>query len=103
MSEELIATIAVSIIGSQALLEVVKSAIQARKEKKKKPSDLEQGLRWLLQDKLEYLATREIQRGETTVKMKSFLRRGYEIYHLLDGNGDMRTIMEEYEGVPVKY
>ena len=103
MSEELIATIAVSIIGSQALLEVVKSVIQARKEKKKKPSDLEQGLRWLLQDKLEYLATREIQRGETTRQMKVFLHRGHGFYHSLGGDGDMDGLMEDYDQLPVKY
>lgn len=103
MSEELIATIAVSIIGSQAFLEVVKSVIQARKEKKKKPSSMEEGLRWLLQDKLEYLATREIKNGETTRQMKAFLHRGHDFYHSLGGDGDMRGLFEDYDQLPVRY
>ena len=101
--DELITSIIVALVGSQALLEVVKALIQSYKEKKKKPSSLEEGLRWLLQDKLEYLATREIQKGETTRQMKSFLHRGYTIYHELGGNGDMKEIMDTYDEIFVKY
>lgn len=103
MKEELIASIIVALVGSQAVLEVVKALIQSYREKRKKPSALEEGLRWLLQDKLEYLATKEIQKGETSRQMKSFLHRGYNIYHELGGNGDMRELIESYDELPVKY
>lgn len=102
MSDQTVAVV-VAVLGSGAVLKIVDAIIASVKEKRKKPSSLEEGLRWLLQDKLEFLATREIQKGETSIQMKSFLRRGYEIYHGLGGNGDMRAIMESYEKIPVKY
>ena len=103
MKEELMASIMIALVGSQALLEIVKAMILSYREKRKKPSALEEGVRWLLQDKLEYLATREIQKSETTRQMKSFLHRGYSIYHSLGGNGDMHDLMETYDELPVKY
>jgi len=103
MKDELIASIIVALVGSQALLEIVKAMIQSYREKRKKPSSMEEGVRWLLQDKLEFLATREIQKGETTRQMKSFLHRGYTIYHLLGGNGDMKDLMDSYDEIPVQY
>ena len=102
MNDQTVAII-IAVLGSRAFLKIVDAIVASIKEKRKKPTPLEEGLRWLLQDKLEYLATQEIQRCETTGKMKSFLRRGYEIYHELGGNGDMKTLMEEYEDLPVKY
>ena len=102
MSDQTVAVV-VAVLGSGAVLKIVDAVIASVKEKKKKPSSLEEGLRWLLQDKLEYLATKEIQKGETSPAVKSFLRRGYEIYHGLGGNGDIRAIMESYEKIPVKY
>ena len=103
MKEEMIASIIVALVGSQALLEIVKAMIQSYREKRKKPSALEEGVRWLLQDRLEHLATKDIQKGETTRQMKSFLHRGYTIYHELGGNGDMKELMDTYDEIPVKY
>ena len=102
MSDQTVAVV-VAVLGSGAVLKVVDAIIASIKEKKKKPSSLEEGLRWLLQDKLEFLMTREIQKGETTVQMKAFIRRGCAIYHGLKGNGDMKTLLEAYEKLPVKY
>lgn len=103
MKEELIVSLVCAVVGSQALLEIIKAIIQSYKEKTKKPSAMEDGIRWLQQDKLEYLATREIQKGETSRQMKSFLHRGYNIYHALGGNGDMKELMDTYDELPVKY
>lgn len=102
MNEQTVALI-VAVLGSGAVLKIVEAVIAYAKEKHKKPSSLEEGLRWLLQDKLEFLMTREIQKGETTVQMKAFIRRGCNIYYGLHGNGDMKTLLEAYEKIPVKY
>ena len=96
---ELIVTVLVAVVGSQAFLEIVKEIIN----RKKKPTAMEEGVRWLLQDKLEHLATKEIQKGETTVEMRKFLHQGYMTYHALKGNGDMAAIMNDYDSLPVKY
>jgi len=103
MERELLVKIIVAFLGSELALEFFKAAVQAYKEKKRKPSAMEEGVRWLLQDKIEYLVTKEIHNGETSRQMKSFLRRGYEIYHELGGNGDMAALMQDYEEIPVKY
>ena len=98
MSDQTVAII-VAVLGSSAVMKIVDFIIS----KLKKPSNIQEGLKWLLQDKLEFLITREIQSGSTTVKMKSFIRDGYGIYHELDGDGGMGTLMEAYEKVPVQY
>lgn len=103
MSEELIATIAVSIIGSQALLEVVKAIIQAIKTKKRKPTSIEEALQWLMWDRIEHIVGKEIEKGETDFRTKSFIRRGSKIFHELFGNGDLKQLLEDYEEIPVKY
>ena len=96
---ELIVPVLVAVVGSQAFLEVVKELIY----RKQKPTAMEDGVRWLLQDKLEHLATKEIQKGETTVEMRKFLHQGYATYHELKGNGDMVAVMNDYDSLPVKY
>ena len=98
MSDQTVAII-IAVLGSSAFLKIVDFIIA----KLKKPSNLEEGVKWLLQDKLEFLATREIQFGVTTVKMKSFIREGCKIYEELEGDGEMKTLMESYEALPIKY
>ena len=96
---ELLVPIVVAILGSNALLAVVNAIINAVK----KPSAIELSLVWLLQDKLEFLMTREIQRGSTTVEMKKFIHKGYNFYHSLGGNGDMTAIVHDYDNLEVNY
>ena len=101
--DEQVVTIIVAVLGSGAVLKIVDAILASVKEKRKKPSAMEEGLRWLLQDKLEYLATKEIQKGETTREMKAFLHRGHDFYHSLGGDGDMAGLFEDYDKLPVKY
>lgn len=98
MSDQTVAII-VAVLGSSAVMKIVDFIIS----KLKKPSNIQEGLKWLLQDKLEFLATREIQNGTTTIKMKSFIREGCKIYEELEGDGEMKTLMESYESLPIKY
>ena len=91
--------IVVAVLGSQALKEVVVALI----ERFGKPSPQKAGLRWLMQDKIDYLATKDIVKGETTRDMRDFLEDGYVVYHKLKGNGDIAHVMEDYEKLPVRY
>ena len=96
---ELTITLVCAIIGSQALLEIVKAIIAALR----RPSALQMAVRWLLEDRLENIITDEIRKGETTKRMRKYIRRGYKYYKGLRGNGDMDQLMEDYRKVPVKY
>ena len=100
MNNELIVAIVVAVIGSQALAKIVDAII----ERFKKPSAMQLGLKWLLQDKLDFLMTRDILKGSTTRSMKSFVERGYKIYHEdLKGNGDLASVYSDYEELEVDY
>jgi len=99
----MIVAIVVAVLGSQALTQIVNAIIERQKEKRKKPSALESGLMWLLQDRLENLMTREIKEGKTSRSVKSFIHKGYNIYHELGGNGDMASLMEAYDELEVDY
>ena len=103
MNQELIVTIIIAVLGSNAFLAIVNAIISAIEKKRKKPSNSEKGLMWLMQDKLDFLMTKEIQRGETTRSMKSFIHKGHDLYHALGGNGDMNTLLKVYDNLEVDY
>ena len=88
-----------AVIGSQALLEIVKAIISALK----KPTALQLAVRWLLEDRLERIIVDELRKGETTKRMRRYVRRGYQYYHGLKGNGDMDALMKDYLALPVHY
>jgi len=92
-------TLVCAIVGSQALLEIVKAIISALR----RPTALQMAVRWLLEDRLERIITDEIRKGETTKRMRKYIRRGYQYYKGLKGNGDMDQLMEDYRRVPVRY
>ena len=101
--KEIIIAIVVAVLGSQALAIVVNDFLASRKEKKKKPSSLEAAVMWLLQDRLEELMTQEIKKGKTTRSMKAFIHKGYQTYHELGGNGDMKQLLKTYDELEVDY
>lgn len=100
MSNEMIVAIVVACLGSQALAKIVDAII----ERCKKPSSIQLGVKWLLQDKLDYLMTRDILKGQTTRSMKAFIEKGYKVYHEdLLGNGDLANVYKDYEELEVDY
>ena len=103
MSTEILITLACAIIGSGALQAVITEFIRRSNEKKKKPTALETAVRLLLQDKIEHLATKAIQNGETTKYERTFLHRCHETYQRLGGNGDISQLMSDYDKLPIKY
>lgn len=100
MNNELIVAIVVAALGSQALTKIVDAII----DRFKKPSSIQLGLKWLLQEKLDFLMTRDILKGSTTRSTKQFIERGYKIYHEnLKGNGDLASVYADYEELEVDY
>ncbi len=101
--QSIIVAVVVAVIGSQALGAIVNGMIAAAKERKKKPTNMEEAVRWLLQDRLEHVMEREIQNGRTKRLTKAQVHKGYEIYHALGGNGDMAAMMKDYDELEVEY
>ena len=55
-----------------------------------------QGLRWLLQDRLEQQALTYLEKGSISYEELRSWNRGHHIYHdLLGGNGDLDGLREE--------
>ena len=103
MDSDLLITLGCAIIGSGALQALVTEMIRKSQERKAKPTALEQAVKLLLQDRLTFLMTRDIQAGETTARMRSFISKGMEAYKGLEGNGDMKALYADYQRIPVKY
>jgi len=103
VTSELLITLACAIVGSGALQAVVAEWIRRSQEKNAKPTAMETAVKLLLQDRLTFLMTRDIQAGETTARMRSFISKGLGAYKGLQGNGDMEQLYKDYQKIPVKY
>lgn len=93
----------IAILGSGVLSTLIAQIFAWAKERSRKPTALDNALQWLLRDKLEYLMTKALKSGETTMHEKQFLHRGYQFYHDLGGNGDIAELKKEYDELPIKF
>ena len=90
-----IITIICALVGSGAATAVVTALVSRRAEKRRTETGESQGIRWLLQDRLEQQALKHISRGSITYEELRNWDRGHHIYHdLLGGNGDLNTLKE---------
>jgi len=96
---DIIVTIIVAVIGSQALSHLVDAFIQ----RVSKPSKLEEGVKWLLQDRLEKIMEHDIKAGQTNNATKAIVHTGYKIYHELKGNDGISIMLEDYDALEVVY
>ena len=99
---ELTVTLICAVVGSQALLEIVKAIIKAISNHFSQ-NPVQMGIKWLLQDRLERIITTEIQKGETSRRTRKYVNQGYKYYHALKGNGDMDQLLEDYRNLVVRY
>ena len=95
--------IIVAILTSGVLSTIIAQLFGWLRERKKKPTALDNALQWLMHDKLEFLMTRALVKGETTIHEKQFIHRGYDFYHALGGNGDIADLLHDFDKLPVKY
>ena len=91
-----IITILCALIGSGAATALVTGLVSWRAEQRRTETGESQGLRYLLQDRLEQQALTYLGRGYVTYDELRRWNRGHYIYHdLLGGNGDLNGLKEE--------
>ena len=89
--ENIIVPILCALIGSGASTAIVTAIINA----KKKETGESQGIRWLMQDRLEHVALAYMAKGSITHEEWKNWNRGHYIYHeLLGGNGDLDPLKD---------
>lgn len=89
--DSIIVPIVCALIGSGASTAIVTAIINA----KKKETGESQGIRWLMQDRLEHVALAYMAKGSITYEEWKNWNRGHYIYHeLLGGNGDLDPLKE---------
>lgn len=93
----------VAILGSGVLSTLITQLFAWLKDRKKKPSATDNALQWLMHDKLEFLMTKAIVKGETSMHERSFIHNGYKFYNALGGNGDITDLLHDFDELPVKY
>lgn len=90
-----IITILCALLGSGAATAVVTALLNRRAEKKRTETGESQGIRWLMQDRLEHVALAYLDKGSISYEELQKWNRGHSIYHnLLDGNGDLDTLKD---------
>lgn len=92
---DVIVTILCAVIGSGGATAVVTYLLNRRAEKKRTETGESQGIRWLMQDRLEHVALTYLAKGSITYEELRNWNRGHHIYHeLLNGNGDLNALKE---------
>lgn len=92
---EVLVPIVCAIIGSGASTAIVTAIINHKAEEKKKETGESQGIKWLMQDRLEHVALAYLSKGEISYDELKNWNRGHHIYHdLLGGNGDLDALKE---------
>lgn len=92
MSENMI-IILCALVGSGAATAFVSGVMARQAEKRKNETGESQGMRWLLQDRLEHLARHYLEKGSVSYEELKNWNKGHHIYHdLLGGNGDLDAL-----------
>ena len=92
---EVLVPIVCALIGSGASTAIVTAIINHTAEEKKKETGESQGIKWLMQDRLEHVALAYLSKGEISYDELKNWNRGHHIYHdLLGGNGDLDALKE---------
>lgn len=92
---EVLVPIVCALIGSGASTAIVTAIINHKAEEKKKETGESQGIKWLMQDRLEHVALAYLSKGEISYDELKNWNRGHHIYHdLLGGNGDLDALKE---------
>lgn len=88
-------TILCALIGSGAATAFVTFLLNRGAEKRRKETGESQGMRWLLQDRLEHVAQSYLEADHITYDELKNWNKGHHIYHdLLGGNGDLNALKQ---------
>ena len=89
-------TIVCALLGSGAATALVTALVDRQARKRRTETGESQGIRYLLQDRLEQQALEYLRRGSLSYEELRSWNRGHHIYHdLLGGNGDLNGLKEE--------
>ena len=91
-----IITIICALLGSGAATALVTALVDRQAQKRRTETGESQGIRYLLQDRLEQQALEYLRRGALTYEELRSWNQGHHLYHdLLGGNGDLNGLGEE--------
>lgn len=98
MDWSLLLTFAGVIVSSGASTAIVSAIVSRRESHKRSRDGVTLGIQWLLQDRLEWLALKHLERECITFDELKKWRRAHYIYHnILSGNGDLDTLSDALE------
>lgn len=97
--ETILVPIVCALIGSGASTAIVTAIVN----KRAKETGESQGIKWLMQDRLEHVALAYLSKGEMTHDEYKNWNKGHYIYHeLLGGNGDLDPLKKALEDLDIK-
>lgn len=89
--DSIIVPIVCALLGSGAATAIVTAIVNARQ----KETGESQGIKWLMQDRLEHVALAYMAKGTITYDEWKNWNKGHHIYHdLLGGNGDLDPLKD---------
>lgn len=101
--ETILVPILCALLGSGASTAIVTAIVNRRAERKAQETGESQGIKWLMQDRLEHVALTYLSKGEITHDEYKNWNRGHYIYHeLLGGNGDLDPLKKAIEDLDIK-
>jgi hypothetical protein len=87
-----------ALIGSGAATALVTAALNRRADERKKETGESQGIKWLMQDRLEHVALAYLSKGDISYDELKNWNKGHHIYHdLLGGNGDLDALKAQLQ------
>lgn len=93
-------TIVCALIGSGAAAALVNGFFARKAEEEKKETGESQGIRWLMQDRLEHVALTYMAKGSISFEELKNWNKGHHIYHdLLGGNGDLDPLKQALKDI----
>ena len=102
--ETILVPIVCALIGSGASTAIVTAIVSRMAEKKAQETGESQGIKWLMQDRLEHVALAYLSRGSITHDEYKNWNRGHYIYHeLLGGNGDLDPLKKAIEELDIQF
>lgn len=94
----IITAVVVAIIGSGGMTALVQHLLS-----KTKPDPMRDGVRLLMQDKIEYLGSKYCEAGEITWQQKKYIHACHTAYKAMGGNGDVEEMMHDIDDLKVRY
>lgn len=95
---QIISAAVVAVIGSGGTTAIVQHFLS-----KTKPDPMRDGVKLLMQDKIEQLGIVYCQRGEISWAQKKYIHACYNAYKSMGGNGDVEELMNDIDNLRVRY